>query len=402
MTVLELYTTFDRILDTLLGFTLIDLILRVDPQALFELNLGRQVFLRAKTRLPEEDLAREVLSELERMTRSYKVAERLSFLLNVGKEWKVEPDACRYCGGKRKGCDQSGGCGKVAVPAYAVFYKAVKEASVRRQLRWNPNPLLKAKKKQGYDTIYIGVSPYWSKGLRQWDGGWEESSTSAPYPITSLLYYGLANYVINVAQLDKKPGVLTQILFAPPLGVELAHEKAVRATSLVKRAVNIIYLEVDDLMRRAEPPILALPLILLGQLDLPAIRELLEISPPLSIIIVGYDMERGYPLNPRGYEEFATAEVLEFYGSLGPLFWKFRRMLNKLIEMACKREQFKARILDILIDLSMAIKSRNLSRFNDAILKLQSLNKEELPAELFIPCPDRKEIFAMQRSIISE
>jgi len=376
----------------MLAFTLTELTLRVDSLARFELTLGRPTFLRIQSKLSEKELGQRVLHELERATRNFTLAERLRFRLNVGsRKWQVNPSACFYCRGTAR-CNQHGKCGYTVIPAYAVFYGNVKEAIKYGQIHWNVKPLTKVKGKPNHGAIYVGISPYWSKGLKQWDNAWATPSTYAPYPIPSFLYYSLASYTITVT-IGKPQNVFTQILFSPPLGRMLSHEETVRTLMLVRRIISIVDLEADAIIRTGFPT-LTLPLTLLGHLDLSAIHELLRVIP--SIILTDYDLGRGCPKNPRGYEEFSTAEVLEFYKRLGPFFWNFRAMLIDLIRVA-RREEFRTRIFDILMDLSMAIKNGDIHRFNDALLKVQSLSKER--GVHHVHYPNRKEVFTIQKAI---
>jgi len=385
-------TTDDRILDTMLAFALVDLAQRVDPLARFELTLGRPIFLRVQSKLPERELGQHIFHELEKATRSFMMAERLAFRLNVGNiEWIVSHWPCFYCIGKAE-CDRRGNCGRIVVPTYAVFCASVEKAVKCGRFRWDARPLTKVKGKPDRDTIYVGVSPYWSKGLKRWNHSWGSPSTYASYPIPSLLYYGLATYAIIIT-VGKPQNVLAQIFFSPPLGRQLPHEETVRTLRLVKRIINMVDLEIGTIIR-ARLPILTLPLALVGQLDIPAVHELLRVAP--SIILTNYDLGPGYPKNPRGYEEFSTTEVVEFYKRLGPFFWNFKAMLMDLIG-AARREEFWAEISNVLMDLSLSIKNRDLHRFNDALLKVQSLSKEKgFPHVRHL---ERKEVFVTQMAI---
>lgn len=385
-------TTNDRIIDTMLAFGLIDLTLRVDPLARFELTLGRPIFLRVQSKLPERELGQRVFHELEKATRSFMIAERLTFRLNVGnREWLVSRRACFYCTSKAE-CDRCGNCGRIVIPAYAVFCASVEKAIQCGRFCWDTRPLTKVKGKPDHDTIYVGISPYWSKGLKRWDRSWGSPSTYAPYPIPSLLYYGLAIHAI-VITVGKPQNILTQIFLSPPLGRELPHEETIRALRLVKRVINMVDLEIGTIIR-ARLPTLTLPLALLGQLDIPAIHELLKVAP--SIVLINYDLGPGYPKNPRGYEEFSTTEVLEFYKRLGHFFWNFKAMLMDLIG-AARREEFWTEISNVLMNLSLSIKNQDLQHFNDALLKVQSLSKEKgFPHVRHL---ERKEVFATQMAI---
>jgi len=360
--------------------------------ARFELTLGRPFFLSIQSELSEKKLGQRVLQELDRARKNFTLAEKLDFQLNVGsKPWSVNSSACFYCVGNTK-CDQHGNCGRTIIPAYAVFYGNVEETIKSGRLCWSDRPLTKVKRKQNYSTIYVGISPYWSKGLKQWDSAWGTPSTYAPYPIPSFLYYGLANYTITVV-IKRPQKIITQIIFSPPLGRTLSYKETVRMLRLVKRIISIVDLEIGTLIQTGVPS-LALPLTLLGQLDLSAIYGLLQVVP--SIILTSYDLDRGCPKNPRGYEEFSTTEILEFYKRLGPFFWNFRELLIDLIK-ATKREEFKTDIFSILLDLSFSIKNRDVHRFNNAILKIRSLsNKENFPRVRLL---GHKEIFIIQKTI---
>lgn len=390
-------TTDDRVLDTILALALADLTIRIDPHAHLKLALGRPVFLEIRSKLSEKKLGERVRKELKNAMTSFTLAERLAFRLNVGNmPWQVDPNICFQCIGKGEKCNRRGNCGRIVIPAYAVFCGNVEMTIKYEQFCWDVEPLRKVRGDlKDYSTIYVGLSPYWSKGLRRWDAAWLQPSTYAPRPIPSLLYYGLAYYAITMS-VKKPQNTFTQILFSPPLGMELSHSETVQVVKLIKRIINIAELETRAIIR-AGLPILIFPLALVGQLDLPAIHELVRVAP--SIILTSYDLDRGYPKNPRGYEELNTMEILEFYERLGRFFWSFRSMLRDLTKTVrrTKLEKFRTRIFDILMDLTMSIKNRDIYRFNDALLKVQSLNKEELSPKIHFL--RHEEVLAVQSAI---
>ena len=373
MNQINLPTTGDRVLDTLLTYAILDIGLEVDPEIKFEVTFGRETFLSIKSKMPGKKLGERMLLKLGDNSRRFSIADKLNFFVNIGNmSWSVKPFVCIYCMGK-SGCNFHGYCGKTNIPAYAVFSGYIDKAMKHFSFPWNPKPLSKTVSKKErdlyYATLYVGVSPYWSKGLKVWDKGkWTSPSTYILHPILPLAYYGLANYAINTKVND----MLTQLMFSPPIGRTLLHSEAIKLLALVRRIINIINLEMHEIFRLALPAIV-LPLSLLCLLDIPAAYMLYQIVP--SLLLINYDLGRGCPKNPRGYEEFSLADTLEFYKGLGEHFWGFRRMIGDLIN-AARREQYRSQIFSILIELALSIKNREPSYLNNALIKVQSLRKE--------------------------
>jgi len=373
MNQISLPSTEDRILDVLLTYAIMDLGLRVDPNIRFEITLGREIFLKIRSEIPAEKLGERMLLTLRENSRSFTVADGLNFPLNVGSmRWFVRPSVCFYCLGK-KGCNSRGECGKTNIPAYAVLNNWIDKAIECFSFPWKPKPITKTKSKKKrdlYSTAYVGITPYWSKGERIWDSGkWRDPPTKVVYPVLPFALYGMALYVLK-----KKVGdVLVQLFFSPPFGKILVHKEAIKLLALIKRIVNIANLTMGELFR-LETPLVSLPLLLPCLLDVSAIYMLYEIMP--SMLFVNYDMKRGYPVNPRGYEEFSLADVIEFYKQIGEHFWSFRSMITDLLRIATRREQYRSLIFSILIELALSIKNREPSFLNNALIKVQSLRKE--------------------------
>jgi len=366
-------TTGDRILDILLAYSIMDIGLEVDPDMRFEVMLGRENFLSVESKMPSEELGERMILKLRDNSRRYSIADRLKFFVNIGNmSWHVEPFVCIYCTGKR-GCNFQGNCGKTNIPTYAVFSGYINRALKYFFFPWSSRPISKTVSKNErdlyYATLYVGVSPYWSKGLKVWnEGRWRSPSTYVIHPILPFTYYGLANYAINA----RVENTLTQLIFSPPMGRTLSHLAAIRLLALVKRIINIINLEMHEIFQLALP-VMVLPLSLLCLLDIPAICMLHQITP--SILLINYDLGRGCPKNPRGYEEFSLADTLEFYRQLGEHFWGFKRMINDLIRIA-RRNQYKSQVFSILVELALSIKNREPSYLNNILVRIQSLRKE--------------------------
>ena len=374
MNQINLPTTGDRVLDTLLTYAIMDVGLEVDPEIRFKVTFGQEIFLSIKSKMPNKKLGESMLLKLGDNSKRFSIADKLNFFVNIGNvSWSVKPFVCIYCTGKR-GCNFRGYCGEVSIPAYAVFSGYIDKAMEHFSFPWDPKPLSKTpskKERDLYATLYVGVSPYWSKGLRVWDGGkWRPPSTYVVHPILPFAYYGLANYTIN-AKVEAN-NTLTQLMFSPPMGRILLHPEAIKLLALVRRIINIINLKMHEIFRLALPSIV-LPLSLLSLLDIPAIYTLYQIVP--SLLLINYDLGRGYPINPRGYEEFSLADTLEFYKGLGKHFWSFRRMVDDLIN-AARREQYRSQIFSILIEIALGIKNREPSYLNNALARIQSLRKE--------------------------
>jgi hypothetical protein len=393
MSQITLPTTGDRVLDTHLAYAVMDLGLRVDPDVQFEVALGWESFLRIRSELSSKELGRGIFRELKRSSKSFSIADKLNFSVNVGgRKWSVEQSTCIYCAGKRA-CEYNGDCGFTIIPAYAVFSYYVDESVKFASFPWSLNPISKKPKERNlYGTLYVCISPYWSKGLRNWDRGrWEEPSTYVKHPILPLAFYGMVNYAVNVMM--RKPNVLFQLIFSPPLGRILSHVEAVELLSLIKRIIITTSLEMRRIFR-LELPTMTLPLSLLSLLDIPAIYMLYEIMP--SILFINYDIDRGAPKNPRGYEELSLAYILEFYKQLGRYFWSFRSLVNDLLNIA-ERKQYRSQVFNILTELALGIKNKESSYINDAIAGIWSLQKKE--AKIQVHVPGAREIVAIQGAL---
>ncbi|MEM2914642.1 MAG: hypothetical protein QXH91_04495, partial [Candidatus Bathyarchaeia archaeon] len=235
----QFYGIGDRIVDTLLLYALSDLARKADKRATFEWTPGRDVILTLHSVYP--DIIKRMLIVLKECYKSITLADRLNFWINIGggksKQWVVDPIACFYCGGKegKNPCDRNGNCGAVNIPAYSVLFKNLSEVDT---IEWDKVKVLTKNKresyKKGYKTLYIGLSPYWSKGIRQWDSQWDGSpSTYVPPQVQILILYGLAHYsIISLAD------TLIELIFPPPFGRFIEHKKANRTLELIKRIVN--------------------------------------------------------------------------------------------------------------------------------------------------------------------
>ena len=373
MNQINLPTTGDRVLDTLLTYAIMDIGLKVDPNIRFEIMMGQEIFLKIQSTIPRKKLGENMLLKLKEESRGYLMANRLAFPLNVGSiKWHVDPSTCIYCVGRRgkKPCGFNGNCGARNIPTYAVFSKYVDRATKSFSFPWDPKPISKTpSKKERYATLYVGISPYWSRGLRKWNKGeYIKNSTSVIQPILPFACYGLANYAVSAETGD----TVIQTMFSPPIGRTISHLEAIRLLALVRRIINIINLEMHEILQLSLPTI-ALPLSLLCLLDIPAIYMLHQTMP--SILLINYNLIQGCPANPRGYEEFSLADILEFYKRLGEHFWSFKKMISDLINTA-RRKQYESQVFSILIEIALGIKNREPSYLNNALARIQSLKKE--------------------------
>jgi len=373
------YGTGDRVVDTLLIYALSDLARKADPKVAFEWNLGYPAIFTLDSSYP--DIEQKMLESLRRSWRSFTVANRLRFWLNIGnKSWLTNPQACLYCVGKeskKTKCDGKGSCGKVNVPAYPIFVSNLMDI---KNLSWRKTQLLskgKSKEKSDWRTLYLGLSPYWSKGRRRWNSCWDESSTYVPTQIQVLALYGLANYAIT----HVNENTFTEMIFSPPCSMRIGNEDAEWLRAVVKRIVNRFELTVRQLSL-SELPVKVLPLVLLSQLDLPSLTVLTKGE--LSLLFVEYDLDREMPKNPRGYEEWNVTEISNFYLRLENHFWDFKCMIEDLT-YSMKYDEFKACLKEILLDLSFAIGGRNIWRLSDALLKILNLSKV---LSIHLPTPD--------------
>jgi len=376
----------DRVVDTLLVYALSDLAKRADVKAILHWSLGHDVILTLQS--SRSDLQDKMFMALRKASKSYTLANRLRFWLNVGggkgREWSVDSIACVYCTGKKSKkytCDKKGKCGPVGVPAYPVFFHNLSE--LRAIDLQDVHPLSK-KKRVGYKTLYIGLSPYWSKGIRKWDSEWDSvPSTYLPNQLQVLLLYGLAYYATAVFT-----ETFIQLIFSAPFGADLEHTDVIPLLELVKRITNRFSLGIRGI-RINNLPIKTVPLTLLSQLDLPSLAGLSHEQ--LSMLFIAYDMDRAVPKNPRGYEEWSLVDTGNFYLNLGTHFWDFKCMVADLASNVW-RDEFRSRIQSILIDLSYAISGRNIWFLNDALFKAKVLSHE-----LRIHLPGRDAILKAQQ-----
>jgi len=376
----KFYGVGDRVVDTLVAYALSDLARRVDLRVTFEWSLGHDVILTLHS--SHQDIQNEMLETLRSGSRSVTLANRLNYWLNTGSSWIVDPATCLYCAGKKgkKPCNMSGNCGFINIPAYPIFCRNLDKV---KMIDWTETQLLSKHKKHDYETLYVGLSPYWSKGIRTWDSKWDGYSTYLPTQLQVLLLYGLAYYAITISA-----ETFIILLFLPPFGAYLEHADAQRILELIKRIVNRFSLEVRRI-RISELPLKTVPLALLSQMDLPSIVGLSRER--LSLLFVAYDLDRGVPKNPRGYEEWSLTEVADFYSNLGEHFWDFKSMIEDLASQIW-RDEFRTRIQSILVDISYAISGRNVWLLNDALLKTKGLSDE-----LRIHLPTRDAVLVAQQ-----
>lgn len=376
----------DRVVDTLLVYALSDLAKRADAKATLHWNLGHDVILTLQS--SRSDLQDGMFMALRKASKSYTLANRLRFWLNVGggkgSGWSVDPIACVYCSGKKgkkHTCDKKGNCGPVGVPAYSIFFRNLNEL---KTIDLQDVHALSKKKQVGWKTLYIGLSPYWSKGIRKWDSEWESGpSTYLPNQLQVLLLYGLAHYA-TVALTE----TFIQLVFSPPFGAYLEYTDARQLLELLKRITNRFSLGVRGI-RMNNLPIKTVPLTLLSQLDLPSLARLSREQ--LSLLFVAYDMDRAVPKNPRGYEEWSLVDAGNFYLELGTYFWDFKCMVADLASNVWRNE-FRSRIQSILMDISYAISGKNVWLLNDALFKVKTLSNE-----LRIHLPRRDAILKAQQ-----
>jgi len=376
----------DKVVDTLLLYALSDLAIRADASVELCWSLGHDVILGLQS--SRSDLQERMILALKETSRSYTLANRLNFWLNVGggkgKGWSADPLACVYCGGrksKKYTCDMKGNCGAVGIPAYSIFFRNLSEL---KTIDLNDPRSLSKNRQIGYKTLYVGLSPYWSKGIRTWDSQWDGSeSTYLPTQLQVLLFYGLAHYAISTFA-----EAFIQLIFSPPFGANLECKDAILVLELVKRMVNRFSLGVRRIQMN-NLPIKTIPLALLSQLDLSSLAGLSREQ--LSLLFIAYDIDRAVPKNPRGYEEWSLAHAANFYSELGIHSWDFKCMITDLATNAW-REQSRSRIQSALLDLSYAIYDRNIWLLNDALFKVHLLSHE-----LRIHLPKQDAILKAQR-----
>jgi len=363
---INFYGVGERVVDTLLLYALSDLARIADPKSNFSWSPGKEIIFSLNSSEPR--IKDKMLNILKKNARSICIANCLDFKLNVAKEWKVSPSTCLYCAGNRKEnklvCKKDGYCGRTIIPAYAVFYKNLEELE---SINWPNAYCISKSKSEGYETLYMGLSPFWSKGVRQWDSEWGESSSYVPRAIQVLLFYALSKYAI-VFQ-EKK--FFIELFFSPSFET-YNYKDAILILSLVRRLVTRFGMSIRDI-HLSELPIDVIPFVILSEVDLPSIIALS--LGKLNLMFVSYDIEHGAPKNARGYEERSLVDIANFYLNLGDLFWDFKLMIEDLVNQMWL-DEFKARILEILIDLSYAISGRNLWRLNDALFKAKGLAKD--------------------------
>lgn len=400
------YGVGDRVVDTLLLYALSDLVKAADPRSTFSWNPGGEIIFSLYSHKPE--IKDEMLNVLKENARSISIANRLDFKLNVGKEWKVNQLACLYCRGNKKGgltkeeeeagervklACKIGKCGKVVIPAYAVFFQNLVKL---KSIDWSNAYCISKERIEDYETLYLGLSPFWSKGIRQWNAQWEGQSSYVPSAIQVLLLYALGKYAIIIP--PGKSGMLIELIFSPLLGYH-EYKEASRMMSLVRRLVMRFNRDVRNI-RMGELPINIVPLVMLSRMDLPSITEISRGK--LELLLIAYDMDRGHPKNPRGYEEQSLFHIANFYSRLGSSFWNFKCMIEDLcIIRGPLWNEFKNRILDILIDFFYAISGRNLWRLNDAVFKAEKLAEELLKRGHRVYLPSRDSILDAYRAIES-
>jgi hypothetical protein len=378
----------DRVVDTLLLYALSDLAKKADLEASFEWSLGHDVIFTLHS--AHSDIQNKMLKALRRNARSMTVANRLNFWLNIGnRKWMVDPKICIYCMGKRgkdNPCNLKGDCGAGNAPAYSIFLGNLNDVST---IDWKQTQLLLKHKQGGYKTLYIGLSPFWSKGVRSWDSKWDDKSSYLPAQVQVLLLYGLAHYAV----IEKPPfaQIFIELIFSPPFGTYLEYPDAQRFLELIKRIVNRFSLGVQGI-RMGELPVKTLPLVLLSQMDIASITGLCRERP--SLIFIAYDIDRAVPKNPRGYEEWSLTEVGNFYLNLGVHFWDFKCMIEDLAGHLWRNE-FRARIQSILMDFSYAVSRKDVWLLNDALLKTKFLSRELRSIHL----PTRDAILKAQKVI---
>ncbi|MEM3484720.1 MAG: hypothetical protein QW282_01275 [Nitrososphaerales archaeon] len=366
-------STGDPIIDLLLAYGITELAVRADRDAEVTWFLGRDPFMMIK--VSKADISARMRLEMKRQLESFEIVDSLSFALNVGSGlWRAPCGICRYCVGTKK-CDKRGNCGKVNVPAYSVLATNIEKLNV---FGWSPEPLQK-KKGRDLGTLYVGLSPYWSKGNRCWDRPYQGDSTYVPIPIQSLAFYSLARYVVSFrTDADK----LVQLILGPPPGLFLNHPKVIHLLSIVRRFVNTFRV---TLMRI---PLTILPrnvieLVILAHADLPLILEIPRVNLGLHFLV--YDLARGTPKNPRGLEDLGLLNIARFYAALGPYFWDFKAIITDLSD-SLRFHDFRARILQLLVRFATGIVRRNPWDINDALLDLKRL-ADELRGQRHIHLP---------------
>ena len=160
MTQINLPTTGDRVLDTLLTYAIMDIGLKVDPNIKFEVKMGEEIFLSIKSKMSSNQLGREIINKLRNEgSRKFSIADNLNFLVNVGnKAWYIKNphSVCVYCTGKRD-CGFSGKCGKTNILAYAVFIGYL-ESMNKFRFPWNFKPI--SKKIQAAEKDYYATVSY--------------------------------------------------------------------------------------------------------------------------------------------------------------------------------------------------------------------------------------------------
>ncbi len=248
-------------------------------------------------------------------------------------------------------------------PPYLILRLIVNELARSGSLNeWSPFAVSKGKT-SGAESLYIFLSPYWSKGKYVWDGRYESSSSSVPRQIAALALYGT-----SLLGLSWLAGVAVSLLLIPPT-LPANHAAAVKQLSLARRFVRLTsfgeyqsYILDRRILASLPGRVKYLPI--LTNLDIPALAELAKGG--WKFLLVEFDTRQGMPQNPRNFREEDPGQLARFLIDLGEHFSEFREWIHFLMS-AFRMEKHRREASEVLLEIRNAIVFGDPSRLSIAL-----------------------------------
>ncbi|MEM2211361.1 MAG: hypothetical protein QXK35_06130 [Nitrososphaerales archaeon] len=235
----------------------------------------------------------------------------------------------------------------------------------------------------------MSIAPIYGKGLRRWNAFSTGHSMRASDLLVILYYIGFAYYCI----FERVENTRIHLLVSPRSGVDICEEDLF----IVRRIASQIYGEEGRRLSRLFIyfPSQTIPLLTLSILDL---SSFLLLNPPDFIYWV-LQREEGGGEAVREFKIIRTSPIINFFNELCEFTYEFKRFLCEVSFLAFN-DNFRSRIIDIILHISRAINYKDPESLNLAIHNVNKLNKE-LPEDkkLYLP---RDEVFSYATYILSK
>ncbi|RLG81067.1 MAG: hypothetical protein DRO40_10225 [Thermoprotei archaeon] len=282
-------STGNYLADALCSLGLFELALRIDPLLDAKCCIGRHEVLQLKSRLKKEDFKNRLLDELERLSKSNRIQQKLDFKVNTGDGC---PRAYQVLQQKVVPKIESG-----------IEEEAFKERIIKSTRR----------RREEYITCYLSLLPIYGKGLKVYDKSMSPASAELKPEVLAAYMTGLAFYTVQWEEREKDSDRRVHLAIVPPLGVSVNREYLLA----LRRIASLYSTEgFREYAKRMDGiPRISIPLAVLICFDISLLKFLASTAPP-QILVFDVEVAKRGGETSRLYESYSTAPTLKFLAGL--------------------------------------------------------------------------------------